>query len=81
MSCLLENHYDTTTIGVITTDVVPTTVQPITAPTDEDTNYCINEPNGLYRHPVCTKYYECTGQNTVIKDCPGGLYFSALYLY
>ena len=48
----------TTTTGATTT----------TGPRDpEDPNFCENENDGFYPHPVCAKYYHCAGGVTNIR--------------
>jgi len=65
MSCLLEDHYDTTTVGLTTTK--STTVTTTTAPV-EDPDFCENEKDGKYPHPDCSKYYLCSKGATSIES-------------
>ena len=63
MSCLLEDNADwefdkdSTTS---TTTTTTTTTNPNTTPETEDADYCNGKKDGLYTHPDCSKYYQCS---------------------
>jgi len=72
LSCIFddEDFGGTTTTGATTT----------TGPRDpEDPNFCENENDGFYPHPVCAKYYHCAGGVTNIRECGPGTVWNPEY--
>jgi len=79
LSCFTMGNFTTplvSTTAVTTTPTGPTT----TTKPQENKEYCKGPPikkDGLYRHPVCKKYYQCFNKgSTVIKSCGPGTVFN-----
>ena len=45
------------------------------------TEFCLDQTDGMYAHPDCTKFYECSHKKTYIKTCPNGLLFNSQFKY
>ena len=49
----------------------------VTTPTE----FCSDQIDGIYAHPDCKKFYQCSYKRTFIKSCPNGLLFNSQFKY
>ncbi len=43
---------------------------------NEDKEFKCPEPNGMFPHPDCTKFYLCVSDKPIVMDCPAGLHWN-----
>ena len=72
-SCMFEDHFDTTTTGMVTTGSTTTST---TLPPTPGTNFCQDLSNGIYPHPTnCKLFYQCSNGITNVVECSDGTLF------
>ena len=81
MNCFSLFNFTTPVVSTTTNATTTTTVGPTTTTKpQENKEYCKGPPvkkDGLYRHPVCKKYYQCFNKgSTAIQSCGPGTVFN-----
>ena len=74
--CEGETTTSTSTESSASTASTESTASTTTKPEVEDPDFCKSHPNGLHRHPDCSKYYQCYHNGMqVVQQCPPGTLF------